>query len=113
MRLSVFCESGFCLIRCWMGVLFHLLPRFPRASPSALYRTSSMPELLSLSLLPPLSVPVETRPGCHGGQVLHTLQAPPRLQQDTCCTTLPYLYTCLCLASPDTFSLFHALNEKR
>ncbi len=44
MRLSVFCESGFCLIRCWMGVLFHLLPWFP----SALYRTSSMPALLSL-----------------------------------------------------------------
>lgn len=77
MRLSAFCESCFCLIRCWMGVLFHLLPRFPRASPSALYRTSSMPALLSLSLslanaLPPLSVPVETRPGCHGGQVLQT-----------------------------------------
>lgn len=89
MRLSVFCESGFCLIRCWMGVLFHLLPWFP----SALYCTSSMPALLSLSLG---LVVMEAR--------CYTLQAPPRLQQDTCCTTLPYLYTCVyCLASPDTF----------
>lgn len=36
MRLCVFCESCLCVIRCWMGLLFHLLPRSPCASLSAL-----------------------------------------------------------------------------
>lgn len=98
MRLSVFCESGFCLIRCWMGVLFHLLPWFP----SALYRTSSMPALLSLSL---------SWPGCHGGQVLHAAGS----AQAAAGHMLHYfaLPVHLCILSRFAwyFPLFHALNE--
>lgn len=113
MRLSAFCESCFCLIRCWMGVLFHLLPRFPRASPSALYRTSSMPVLLSLSLsrqrpaaplcsrrdpawLPwrPGVTHCKLRPGCN------------RTHVALLCLTC----TLYCLASPG-FSLFQTLSN--
>lgn len=76
MRLSAFCESCFCLIRCWMGVLFHLLPPIPACLsecplPYQQHASASLSPSLA-NALPPLSVPVETRPGCHGGQVLQT-----------------------------------------
>lgn len=102
-RLSVFRKRRFCWLDAGWGFFSTCFLWIPRASPSALYRTSSMPALLSPAPLArqrpaaPPSVSVETHPGCHGCQVLHTLH--PSCNR-THYFALPVHFSLCCLVLP-------------